>query len=127
MMNEEINELKEYIRVIESQLSGFDFDEYKTSIFKQRNQAKILREGFQEITNFLRREFGFNYITANKLVMCISKLNGEKALKDFKIWCTKCDLELENKGIALDCPEDGIFYICPSCDYKIAVFEKESE
>ena len=42
-----------------------------------------------------------------------------KNKEESKIWCTKCDIELKNKGIALDCPEDGIFYECPSCNYRI--------
>lgn len=41
-----------------------------------------------------------------------------------KIWCTKCDVVLENKGVALDCPEDGIFYECPTCNYRIVILKK---
>jgi len=39
------------------------------------------------------------------------------------LWCTKCDVDLIKKGIALDCPEDGIFYECPSCNYRVVIFK----
>ena len=42
-----------------------------------------------------------------------------------RLWCTKCDVNMIKKGIALDCPEDGIFYQCPSCNYRIVVFKEE--
>ena len=29
---------------------------------------------------------------------------------------------MEYKGIALDCPKDGKFYICPKCNYRIIIF-----
>jgi len=41
-----------------------------------------------------------------------------------RLWCTKCDVDLIKKGIALDCPEDGIFYECPSCNYRVVIFKK---
>ena len=44
-----------------------------------------------------------------------------------RLWCTKCDIDLIKKGIALDCPEDGIFYKCPSCNYRIVSFKKGAE
>lgn len=44
-----------------------------------------------------------------------------------RIWCTKCDIDMIKKGIALDCPKDGTFYICPTCGIRIAVFENEGE
>ncbi|KKL98884.1 hypothetical protein LCGC14_1819980 [marine sediment metagenome] len=53
------------------------------------------------------------------------KIKKSKMVKDLKIWCTKCDVVLKKKGVALDCPEDGIFYVCPKCEYKIVVFENE--
>lgn len=51
----------------------------------------------------------------------LSNLDKEKKTK---IWCTKCDVVLENKGVALDCPEDGTFYVCPKCNCRIVIFEK---
>ena len=54
-------------------------------------------------------------------------LSEEKRLEKLRLWCTKCDIDLIKKGIALDCPEDGIFYECPSCNYRIVSFKKEVE
>ena len=50
-----------------------------------------------------------------------STKNREEKLR---LWCTKCDVDLIDKGIALDCPNDGVFYECPSCNYKIVIFKK---
>jgi len=44
-----------------------------------------------------------------------------------RIWCTKCDIDMEMKGIAMDCPSDGIFYECPYCNARIVVWIKEEE
>ena len=44
--------------------------------------------------------------------------------KNWRLWCTKCDVNLIKKGIALDCPADGVFYECPSCNYRIVSFKK---
>lgn len=44
--------------------------------------------------------------------------------KNRRLWCTKCDVDMIKKGIALDCPEDGVFYECPSCKYRIVIFKK---
>ena len=41
-----------------------------------------------------------------------------------RIWCTKCDVDMVESGIALDCPRDGIFYVCPSCNCRIVLFKK---
>ncbi|MBA7467110.1 hypothetical protein ES707_02306 [subsurface metagenome] len=41
-----------------------------------------------------------------------------------RLWCTKCDVDMVKKGIALDCPEDGLFYQCLSCNYRIVIFKK---
>ena len=41
-----------------------------------------------------------------------------------RIWCCNCDVDMQNKGIALDCPIDGVFYICPECNVRIVVFEE---
>lgn len=43
---------------------------------------------------------------------------------EMRMWCTKCDVDMVKKGIALDCPEDGIFYQCPSCNNRIVIFKK---
>ena len=53
----------------------------------------------------------------------ISEFKKEREEKP-RLWCTKCDVDLIKKGIALDCPEDGIFYECPSCNYRIVSFKK---
>lgn len=39
-----------------------------------------------------------------------------------KIWCTKCNCLMEDKGIAMDYPRDGVFFICPTCNYRIVIF-----
>ncbi len=49
----------------------------------------------------------------------------EKQIQKLRVWCTKCDKPMKNNGIALDCPEDGVFYKCPSCNYRIVIFPKE--
>jgi len=54
------------------------------------------------------------------------KYSSDLLVKDARFWCTKCDIELENKGIALDCPEDGTFYVCPKCNYRIVILKKET-
>jgi len=54
-------------------------------------------------------------------ILDLSNLDKEKKTK---ICCTKCDMILENKGIALDCPDDGIFYECPKCNYRIVILKK---
>lgn len=41
-----------------------------------------------------------------------------------RIWCVKCDKNMTYTGIALDCPKDGFFYECTSCNNRIVVFEK---
>ncbi len=51
--------------------------------------------------------------------------NQEDDGKAIRIWCTQCDVDMEKKGIALDCPKDGTFYICPKCKHRIVVFGKE--
>lgn len=57
-----------------------------------------------------------------------SQLSEIKDIEEkLRIWCTKCDVNLIKKGIALDCPRDGVFYICPSCNYRIVVFENEGD
>ncbi|KKM63529.1 hypothetical protein LCGC14_1510590 [marine sediment metagenome] len=52
-------------------------------------------------------------------ILDLSNLDKEKKTK---IWCTKCDIELKETGIALDCPDDGTFYECPTCNYRIVIF-----
>ena len=42
-----------------------------------------------------------------------------------RIWCTDCDINMEEYGDALDCPVDGKFFICPLCDHRIVVFMEE--
>jgi len=44
----------------------------------------------------------------------------KKAIK--RIWCTHCDEDMEDKGVALDSPEDGRYYECPICKFRIVVF-----
>lgn len=39
-------------------------------------------------------------------------------------WCIKCDIDMIDKGIALDYPADGVFYECPTCNYKIVILPK---
>lgn len=53
----------------------------------------------------------------------ISEFKKERE-KSWRLWCTKCDINLIKKGTALDCPEDGIFYECPSCNYRVVIFKK---
>ena len=52
------------------------------------------------------------------------KYHSDILVKEAKFWCTKCDIKLENKGIALDCPEDGTFYECPKCNCRIVIIKK---
>ena len=51
--------------------------------------------------------------------------NQEDDKKTIRIWCTQCDVDMEEKGKALDCPNDGIFYVCLKCKFRIAVFEED--
>ena len=51
-------------------------------------------------------------------------LSEGKRKENLRFWCTKCDVNLIKKGIALDCPADGVFYECPSCNYRIVSFKK---
>jgi len=54
-----------------------------------------------------------------------SDIKDEKEMSmEMRIWCTKCDVDMVKKGIALDCPEDGLLYECPSCNYRIVSFKK---
>lgn len=39
-----------------------------------------------------------------------------------KIWCTKCDCNFKDKGIAMDYPTDGVFFVCPNCGHRIVVY-----
>ena len=58
-----------------------------------------------------------------KDVVSISQLSEIKDIEEkLRIWCTKCDVDMVDKGIALDCPNDGTFYVCPTCNYRIVVF-----
>ena len=49
--------------------------------------------------------------------------NQEDDKKTIRIWCTQCDIDMEDKGVALDCPKDGRYYECPKCKFRIVVFE----
>jgi len=40
-----------------------------------------------------------------------------------RVYCTKCDVDMKNSGIALDCPSDGVFYICPKCQIRIVIYK----
>lgn len=42
-----------------------------------------------------------------------------------RVWCTDCDIDMEQSGTALDCPTDGNFYMCPKCGHRIVIFEGE--
>jgi len=42
-----------------------------------------------------------------------------------RIWCTHCDEDMVDSGIAMDCPIDGRFYVCPKCNFRIVVFQGE--
>lgn len=56
---------------------------------------------------------------------CYSKSlegNSDNFLTNLRIWCTKCDCNLEYGGMALDSPNDGHYYICPTCKSRIVVF-----
>lgn len=44
-----------------------------------------------------------------------------------RIWCTKCDCNMKQSEQALDCPDDGLFFICPTCKHRIVVFEKDNK
>lgn len=44
-----------------------------------------------------------------------------------KVWCTQCDCDMLNKGVAMDCPADGVFFECPDCKHRIVVFYNYSE
>jgi len=45
-------------------------------------------------------------------------------MTDIRIWCTKCDVDMIEKGIALDYPIDGTCYVCPCCNHRIVIFIK---
>ena len=43
-----------------------------------------------------------------------------------RIWCTKCDENMKEQGIALNHPTDGVFFVCPKCKNRIVIYlEKE--
>ena len=44
-----------------------------------------------------------------------------------RAWCTQCDIDMEKSGLAMDCPSDGNFYICPECHHRIVIFIEEKE
>ena len=48
-------------------------------------------------------------------------------MANIRIWCTKCDIDMVESGIALDCPIDGIFFICPSCNHRIVYFPENNK
>lgn len=52
------------------------------------------------------------------------KQKNKKELSKIKIriWCTKCDVDMIESSLAMDCPDNGIFYVCPNCNYRIIVF-----
>ena len=62
-------------------------------------------------------------------VVSFSQLSEIKDIEEkLRIWCTECDVDMVDKGIALDCPEDGTFYVCPTCNHRIVIFkDRESE
>lgn len=68
---------------------------------------------------------GRDHIFRNGSSICYKCNEQEDAEEKLRLWCTKCDVDMIKKGIALDCPRDGIFYECPSCNYKIVIFKKE--
>ena len=51
----------------------------------------------------------------------LNKLNSESGIR---IWCINCDLDMEYKGIALNCETDVIFFTCKGCNIRIIVFLK---
>lgn len=98
---------------------------------KTRNKGLKSREMYQ--TWLKEREKLIAQIKENnrlidEVVALKKKLTDEiktstKSRKEkLRLWCTKCDVDMVDKGFALDCPEDGTFYICPTCNRRIVVF-----
>jgi DNA-directed RNA polymerase subunit RPC12/RpoP len=47
-------------------------------------------------------------------------------MPETRVWCVKCDKNMKYEGIAFDHPADGDLYICPKCDYRIIIFQGET-
>lgn len=56
----------------------------------------------------------------------VQKQQKEKK-EGLRVWCTNCDVDMEYTGVALDCPTNGKFYVCPECNYRIVTFEGEEK
>ena len=46
-------------------------------------------------------------------------------LEKIRVYCTKCDQDMVSSGIALDHPNDGTFFICEKCHFRIVIFGDE--
>ena len=99
------------------------------------SQMNVSLHAIKVVTNFLPKEH--KDITRKHAEILIEAVElAEKKINQFKkefdtmsgisqkYWCCKCDISMENKGVALDCPEDGIFYECPKCNYRIVILKE---
>ena len=85
----------------------------------EKELLEIFSSGLEVLSE--RRQIDFNVYKKIQKLLSENKIT-IKLKNKLRIWCTKCDVNLVNKGTALDCPVDGIFYACPICNYRIVVF-----
>ena len=84
---------------------------------------------FIAVSEIISLSVYFVWVFVTGILWCfllISEFKKEREEK-LRIWCTECDVDMVKKGIALDCPKDGLFYECPSCNYRIVIFKKGAD
>ena len=85
----------------------------------EKELLEIFDSGLEILSE--RRQIKFSIYKKIQKLLSENKIEIKLKTKT-RIWCTKCDVDMIEKGIAIDCPDNGIFYICPNCNYRIVVF-----
>jgi len=87
--------------------------------YTEKELLEIFSDGLEVIAE--RKQLTYKVYKEIKKLLSENKITIQLKTKSI-IWCTKCDVDMIEKGIAMDCPVDGTFYACPICSYRIVVF-----
>ena len=85
----------------------------------EKELLEIFNNGLEVLSE--RRQIKFDVYKKIQKLLSENKIKIQLKTKS-RIWCTKCDVDMIEKGSAMDCPDNGIFYVCPDCNYRIVVF-----
>lgn len=87
--------------------------------FTEKELLEIFSNGLEAIAE--RRQLNYNVYKEIQKLLSKNKITIKLKIK-LIVWCTKCDVNMIEEGIAMDSPNDGTFYACPTCNYRIVVF-----